>query len=281
MAEATPVMLPVPIVAARAVSILCSLDILSPQLRLLSERNSEQNVFLIIIPAWRNTKNRVFTQKNIPENTRSKSVGAPNTALLILSMIFMISPFVTPILFIRNFFAHGVILYIYKILNDLYIQKELYLMASIKKYRPSSAGLGVIRIALILASIAVILLSKRYLSAYPIIMYTVIGIFCAAAFAIGMILLPIIFAKSTYSISDEEIQKVSGMFFISRQFMKTSCIQYITTVTTPLSKLTGLNFIIVNALGGRMILLFLSMNDALEISASLNRTIRSNREQDS
>ena len=151
-------------------------------------------------------------------------------------------------------------------------------MSSVKKYRPSASGLGIIRLVLIAACVAVVILSRRYLSAYPMIMYLVIGIFCAGAFAAGMIILPIVFAKSTYTVSDDEILKVSGMFFISRQYMKTSCIQYITTVTTPLSKLTGMNFIIVNALGGRMIMLFLSKKDALEISATLNRTIRSRRE---
>lgn len=144
-----------------------------------------------------------------------------------------------------------------------------------KKYRPSASGLSVIRIFLFIACIAVIALSRRYLSFIPILMYTVMGVFCAAAFIAAMILLPIIFAKSYYTVSNEEIQKLSGMFFVRRQYMRTGSVQYITTVITPFSALTGLNFIVINALGGRLILWFLSKKDVLEISATLNRSVRS------
>lgn len=146
-----------------------------------------------------------------------------------------------------------------------------------KKYRPSASGLIFIRILLLLSCVAVIILSRRYLSFLPILMYTVMGVFCFAALFAVMILLPIIFAKSYYTVSNDEIQKLSGMFFVRRQFMKMSSVQYITTVITPFSSLTGLNFIIVNALGGQLILWFLSKKDALDISASLNRSIRMSR----
>lgn len=150
------------------------------------------------------------------------------------------------------------------------------LFSKAKKYRPSPSGLTVIRLLLIIISVAAVIVSKVYLSAYPIIMYSVIGLFCFGSFALGMILLPIVFAKSYYVISDSEIHKTSGMFIITRQYMKADSIQYVTVVTTPLSSLTGLNFVFVNALGGRMIMLFLSKSDALEISAALNEIIRRN-----
>lgn len=144
-----------------------------------------------------------------------------------------------------------------------------------KKYRPSASGLIFIRLILLLFCVAVILLSRRYLAFFPLLMYIVMGVFCFVALFAALILLPIIFAKSFYTVTDDEIQKLSGMFFVRRQFMKTSSVQYITTVITPFSSLTGLNFIIINALGGQLILWFLSKKDALEISASLNRGIRS------
>lgn len=143
-----------------------------------------------------------------------------------------------------------------------------------KKYRPSASGLIFIRLILLLSCVAVIILSRKYLAFFPILMYAVMGVFCFAALFAVMILFPIIFAKSYYTVSSDEIQKLSGMFFVRRQYMKTSSVQYITTVITPFSSLTGLNFIVINALGGQLILWFLSKKDALEISASLNRSIR-------
>lgn len=147
-----------------------------------------------------------------------------------------------------------------------------------KKYRPSRVALNVIRIIMLIACVAVIFLSKAYLSDYLILMYSVIGIFCGLCFLFGMILLPIMFSKAEYNISVNDITKTAGFFLITKQYMRTKSIQYVTTITTPFSHFTSINFVIINALGGKIFLPFLTKKDVIEITATLNRAIRLNNE---
>jgi hypothetical protein len=63
-----------------------------------------------------------------------------------------------------------------------------------------------------------------------------------------------------------------------RHFMPTSAIKSVTTIITPLGSITGLNFVVLNALGARLLIHFMSRRDAMEISAIVNSSIR-NRER--
>ncbi|NLZ47072.1 MAG: hypothetical protein GX896_10325 [Clostridiales bacterium] len=146
-----------------------------------------------------------------------------------------------------------------------------------KKFRPSRYALHFLRISMIGISVLATYLFLRYLSPYQILMYVLIGLFWSMTFLFGVILLPIYFSRTTYNVSQEFVMKNSGMIFTSKQFMRGSSIQYITTSILPLSSATSFNFIIINALGGKMILSFLSKSDALEITATLNRGIEKRR----
>ena len=59
-----------------------------------------------------------------------------------------------------------------------------------------------------------------------------------------------------------------------KQFMKLSSVRSFTAIVTPLSQATGLNFLIVNSLGSRMVFLFLSRSDVKEISSYLDKALR-------
>lgn len=142
-----------------------------------------------------------------------------------------------------------------------------------KKYRPSRYALHFLRITMIIVSACANYLFLRFLQPYPILMYVLIGIFWGLCFLFGFILFPIYFSRTTYNISQNIIMKNSGMIFTNKQFMRGSSIQYITTTILPFSSATSLNFIIINALGGKIILSFLSKADVLEITAVLNRSI--------
>lgn len=142
-----------------------------------------------------------------------------------------------------------------------------------KRYRPSRYALNFIRFAAALVSAAATVASLRFLSSYKIIMYILIGLFWSVSFLFGFILLPIYFSRTSYSVSSAAVSKYGGMLFTQRQFMKGSSIQYITTIITPFSRITSFNFIIINALGGKIFLGFLSKSDAMEITSTLNRAI--------
>lgn len=67
-------------------------------------------------------------------------------------------------------------------------------------------------------------------------------------------------------------------FSVNYILMPTSAIKSVTTIITPLGSITGLNFVVLNALGARLLIPFMSRRDAMEISAIVNSSIR-NRER--
>ena len=95
----------------------------------------------------------------------------------------------------------------------------------------------------------------------------------AALFAI--LVLPFYFHKASYTVSDKEITAKGGLMVTSRQFMLTSAVKSVTSILLPLGRLTGMNFIILNALGSRLVIPFLCRRDAEEIDNLVNNSIRS------
>lgn len=88
-----------------------------------------------------------------------------------------------------------------------------------------------------------------------------------------LIYLPILYNSINYFIGKNDISSVSGVFFKTKRYMKMTSIQYVTKITTPLSKYTGLNFLVISAHGGRMVFTFLSKSDVEEISSYIMNCI--------
>lgn len=143
-----------------------------------------------------------------------------------------------------------------------------------KTYKMNKAAINFIRLAMILITLIVTYLSFVYLSDYPIIMWLVIGLFVTVTVLYGCIFLPIYAKSSRYTIGPKDIRKQAGMLFFTKQYMKLESIQYVSSVIFPLSQFTGLNFVTINAFGGRVIFMFLSRNDALEIINFLEEYIK-------
>lgn len=93
-----------------------------------------------------------------------------------------------------------------------------------------------------------------------------------ATFAV--LVLPFYFHKARFTVSAREITAKGGLFFTSKQFMLTSSVMSVTTVMMPLGRFTGMNFLILNALGSRLLIPFLSRKDAEEIADIVNGSIR-------
>lgn len=145
-----------------------------------------------------------------------------------------------------------------------------------KKYYLSRYAMRTIKLVLFLLSLILTCLARIFLFSYPIIMWSAYALFWGIFFVAVIIVIPVYYSKTCYYISSCEISKLSGFFISSKQLMKVSAIQYITQLSTPLSKFTGMNFLIINAFGGKMALLYLSKTDAEEILAVLSASIRKN-----
>ena len=100
-----------------------------------------------------------------------------------------------------------------------------------------------------------------------------------AAGLFALIVLPFYFRKARFTVTGKEITAVGGLFVTTKHFLMTSSVRSVTAVMLPLGRFTAFNFIILNALGARVVLPFLCRRDAEEIAATVNNSIRSRGEK--
>ncbi len=138
-----------------------------------------------------------------------------------------------------------------------------------KQYYADKTCLNTLRIIIISLTVIFIAVADYFLSFIPIVMIIVSVIFFAAGFFTSLIYLPVYFKNMKYYVSDKKIIKISGFYFIKKQAIRVDKIQYTTTLSTPFSKRTGLNFIFLYVYGGMMPIMFLSDRDFSEIIYNL------------
>lgn len=102
-----------------------------------------------------------------------------------------------------------------------------------------------------------------------IILWAIVGIYL-------LILFPLFYKKTRFMVSKDDIVKYTFLFTFKYQYMTMDSVRSVSTIITPLSRVTGLNFIIINALGSKMLLPFILKDDCLEITKYFNEII-SNR----
>ena len=128
-----------------------------------------------------------------------------------------------------------------------------------------------------LATVGLIFVDYYFLYIFPMIMWIILIVFATAYVAIALIWLPLYFNNVSYMVSSQEVIRCTGFFMKIRQIMNVSAIQYVTSIATPFSNITGFNFVIVNALGGNLLLLYLSKKDSEEIVRTLSEAINCRR----
>ena len=142
-----------------------------------------------------------------------------------------------------------------------------------RKFTLKPAALYIITgmLALILGGGCV--LSWLYLSSMEILMYVLIAIFIAIWFILGFLLLPMYFRRTVIFLSPTEITLHTGIIFLRRSQIKLSSAQYVTRISAPLSGFSGFNFLVIHALGGSLILPFLSISDCDELERAIGAVI--------
>lgn len=134
------------------------------------------------------------------------------------------------------------------------------------------------RILLIVLTSGLIVLSAALLSAIPILMIILCVIFALVGLFITLIYLPVYFRNLTYTLSQNQIIRKSGFFFHKTQTMLIETIQFSSSICTPFSRITGLNFIMLYAYGGMMTIMFLKRCDFDEMCSFL-RTAYAGKEE--
>ena len=235
-AVATPVTLPVPTVAASAVEIHPSLEPSEENRFLLTQRN---------ISAILSCTSLVLKLKYTPTDIIRITVGIPQTA----------SETAVSILFIATTHSSR------SGYHPLSVKGSMHM----RKYRPKTTALLIINIAVILLCTGLTVVTRIYLVSFRILMILLIALFWAAAVLFCCVLLPLYFRRTVVYVSGIELCLHTGIFFWRREYMRMSAVQYVTSVSLPLSGFSGFNFIFVRGLGGTLVLPFLRSADCDDI----------------
>lgn len=139
-----------------------------------------------------------------------------------------------------------------------------------RKYKQKKSALVIIGVTAIVLAAILTALAAAYLSRYKITMTVLICLFWLIALLFAAVLVPAYFERTVIYISPTDISMQTGILFVKRHHMRMSAVQYVTSVTTFFSKYTGFNFVIIRAMGGGMVLPFLTLSDALDITNLFN-----------
>lgn len=142
-----------------------------------------------------------------------------------------------------------------------------------KILRADMSAMWLIRTIIILICALASTAALLYLSFIPILMWCCVSLFSALAIFLGIIYTPLYFKSITTKISENSICTTSGVIIRNSDIMKISSIQYATLISTPFSKKSGMNFIVLNALGGKLIIPFLKHSEAEELYSDLNAVL--------
>ena len=135
-----------------------------------------------------------------------------------------------------------------------------------KKYRPDPHAkytLQLLSLPLILILIAAI----RYVLAFipTNIVNSSCLLFLLISFLCIFILLPLWFRNTSYTITEQDIISVTGIFIHREKRMRLRALQCSTIIQMPFCQYTGMIFLPLHAYGGTMLLLFLKKQDAAEL----------------
>ena len=130
------------------------------------------------------------------------------------------------------------------------------------------AGIPLILGAAIIAG-AFIFMSAKDMDPVFVLIFVLSGLLLIEG---GM--LPRVFGRNYARIDSREIVCIRGLITEKIGYMPLSSVRSVTMIVTPLGEYTGLNFIVLNALGAKLTLSFLSKKDCLTIYTHINSVIK-------
>ena len=153
--------------------------------------------------------------------------------------------------------------------NEMGAEKKL------KKYLPAKRAMLTLYIIMALIGLFMNVLIYRYITMLPPELLSIIS---QAAWililAVSMIIIPHYFLRAKVVITQTEVAAAAGYFSYRTDYMPINAIKSVSVIITPLGSLTGLNFVVINALGARVLISCLRKNDAVEIAETINKRLR-------
>ena len=139
----------------------------------------------------------------------------------------------------------------------------------------SLAGLVLTVAALVLLNILRLYIKDKFpkylpdmtpVTSLPVRVIQTIMLITAVVYLVFIIvILPQWYQRFRYVLYDNRIVSYSGLFSRTYRIMRFDAVQHITYISMPFSKYTAFNVVTLNALGGNLLIMFLSDNDCREI----------------
>lgn len=146
-----------------------------------------------------------------------------------------------------------------------------------KKYLPAKRAMLTLYLIMALIGFFMNVILYRYVTMLP---ETVLAIISQTAWLlillVSVFVIPHYFLRAKLVITESEIAAAGGYFSYRTDYMPVSSIKSVSVIATPLGFVTGLNFVVINALGARLLISCLRKRDAEEIAELINRQIREN-----
>ena len=98
-------------------------------------------------------------------------------------------------------------------------------------------------------------------------------IFIMVAGLFAGVIIPGYFGRSHLSVSGRDIVCIKGMVTDRKVYLKMDAVKSVTMVVTPFGGKTGLNLIVFNAMGSRLIVWFLDKEDCVDIYGFVNEVL--------
>lgn len=135
-----------------------------------------------------------------------------------------------------------------------------------KKYRPDPHAKYVLQLICLPLALILIAAIRYVLMIVPAhIVNSICLLLLLAALICIFILLPLWFRNTSYTITEQDIISVTGIFIHREKRMRLRALQCSTIIQTPFCQYTGMIFLPLHAYGGTMLLLFLKKKDAAEL----------------
>ena len=93
-------------------------------------------------------------------------------------------------------------------------------------------------------------------------------------------IVPRIFKYHSVTVGEKEVVRTGGIFNTRTSYMPLDAVRSVTMVVTPFGDRTGINFVVLNAMGSRMVLPFLTKSDCLRIAAHMDIIIKKRARND-
>lgn len=139
--------------------------------------------------------------------------------------------------------------------------------------KPAKKSLVFMFVLMISVVFALTYLANYFLNFLGVATEIIIGVVWFAVAVFLLVIMPLYFKHTRITVTDKEISKYTFMFTYKYQYMSMDSVTSVTACITPLGNLTGLNCIIVNALGARLLLLCLNKDDCMKITKFFNDII--------